>query len=269
MIYRFQDFELDEARLELRRSGVDIAIQARVLRALIYLVRHRDRVVLKDELCDAVWQDIVVSDAALAQVIMHVRKALGDEGEQQTLVKTVRGRGFRFIADVQELAPPAVATMPIAPARQPSPALVGRSCELQRLLLACDGALQGRGQCLLVAGEPGIGKSSLVEALASEANARGLAVLWGKAWEDGGAPPFWPFIQVLRALVERYGLEHLQRLSGPSWTELAALLAEALDGAEPAGPRAPAGESAKNRLRLFDALARLLRALCVGQAAVG
>ena len=102
MIYRFQDFELDEARLELRRSGVDISIQARVLRALIYLVRHRDRVVLKDELCDAVWQDIVVSDAALAQVIMHVRKALGDEGEQQTLVKTVRGRGFRFIADVTE-----------------------------------------------------------------------------------------------------------------------------------------------------------------------
>ena len=62
MIYRFQDFKLDEARLELRRAGALVAIQARVLRALIYLVKHRERVVSKDELCDAVWQDMVVSD---------------------------------------------------------------------------------------------------------------------------------------------------------------------------------------------------------------
>lgn len=267
MIYRFQDFELDEARLELRRSGVDIAIQARVLRALIYLVRHRDRVVLKDELCDAVWQDIVVSDAALAQVIMHVRKALGDEGEQQSLLKTVRGRGFRFIADVSELATTVAvpASPPRCAATTAQHAVIGRSSELQHLLSGCDTARQGRGLCMLVGGEPGIGKSSLVEALAAEASARGLAVLWGRAWEDGGAPPFWPFIQVLRSLVERHGLEHLQHLSGPGWHELAALLAEALDGAEPAGPRAPARESATNRLRLFDALARLLRALGAGQ----
>ena len=260
MIYRFHDFELDEARLELRRAGTDVAIQARVLRALLYLVRHRDRMVPKDELCDAVWQDIVVSDAALAQVIMHVRKALGDEGEQQTFVKTVRGRGFRFIADVSVVtAAPIVAKDTRAlPAQH---ALIGRAHELQTLLGFADAALQGRGACVLIGGEPGIGKTSLVEALASELSVRGVDVAWGKAWEDGGAPPFWPFIQVLRTLVDRHGLEPLKRLSGPSWPELAGLLAEALDGAQTAGPRVPAGESAKNRFRLFDALSRLLRAL--------
>ena len=81
MIYRFQDFELDEARLELRRSGVDIAIQARVLRALIYLVRHRERVVLKGELpspfdaapqyrvtvSDRIWTHAYVPLAAVVQ----------------------------------------------------------------------------------------------------------------------------------------------------------------------------------------------------------
>ncbi|HTU60148.1 MAG TPA: transcriptional regulator, partial [Polyangiales bacterium] len=133
MIYRFQDFELDEARLELRRAGADVAIQARVLRALLYLVRHRDRVVLKDELCDAVWQDIVVSDAALAQVIMHVRKALGDEGEQQTLLKTVRGRGFRFIAEVSVITSGPVEAASVR-TQPPQHTLIGRAHELQTLL---------------------------------------------------------------------------------------------------------------------------------------
>ena len=255
MIYRFQDFELDEARLELRRAGVDVTIQARVLRALLYLVRHRDRVVPKDELCDAVWQDVVVSDAALAQVVMHVRKALGDEGEQQNLVKTIRGRGFRFVAEVAA----ATAAPATAPNTHPLPAqhsLVGRAHELQTLL-----GFVGRGACVLVGGEPGIGKTSLVEALAAEAAARGVEVTWGKAWEDGGAPPFWPFIQVLRTLVDRHGLEQLQRSSGSGWSELAGLLSEALEGKEPAGPRVPARESAKNRFRLFDAVSRMLRAL--------
>lgn len=265
MIYRFQDFELDEGRLELRRAGVDIAIQARVLRALLYLVRHRDRVVPKDELCDAVWQDIVVSDAALAQVIMHARKALGDEGEQQTLLKTVRGRGFRFVADVSVVTATRVEAAG-AQALPPQHSLVGRATELQSLLAFADAALHGRGACVLIGGAPGIGKTSLVEAFASELSARGIDVTWGKAWEDGGAPPFWPFIQVLRALVERHGLALLERLGGASWPELAGLLAEALDGAEPAGPRVPAGESAKNRFRLFDAMSRLLRALCAGHA---
>jgi DNA-binding winged helix-turn-helix (wHTH) protein/tetratricopeptide (TPR) repeat protein len=261
MIYRFQDFELDEARLELRRAGVDVAIQARVLRALLYLVRHRDRVVLKDELCDAVWQEIVVSDAALAQVIMHVRKALGDEGEQQTLLKTVRGRGFRFIADVTVLTGTSVAVA-AAPALPAQHALLGRASELQTLLGFAEAALHNRGACVVIGGEPGIGKTTLVEALSAEVSARGVDVAWGKAWEDGGAPPFWPFIQVLRALIDRHGLERMKRASGASWPELAGLLARALDGAEPAGPRVPSGESARNRFRLFDAFSRLLRALC-------
>jgi DNA-binding winged helix-turn-helix (wHTH) protein/tetratricopeptide (TPR) repeat protein len=254
MIYRFQDFELDEARLELRRGGVDVAIQARVLRALIYLVKHRDRVVSKDELCDAVWQDLVVSDAALAQVVMHARKALGDEGEQQTLLKTVRGRGFRFIAEARETTPAAESGSTPQP---PAHTLVGREPELQTLHGLIAAAQTGRGLCALISGDPGIGKTALVEALAAVAHAHAFEVAWGKAWEDGGAPPFWPFIQVLRALVERHGLEHLQRASGARWNELAALVAD------PAAAPMSA-DSANNRFRLFDAMQQLLRALSLG-----
>jgi hypothetical protein len=79
--------------------------------------------------------------------------------------------------------------------------LVGRERHLVELWSALDEAVAGRGGLLLLAGEPGVGKTRLAEELAAEAAGRGVLVVWGRGWEGPGAPAFWPWVQVLRARV--------------------------------------------------------------------
>jgi predicted ATPase len=86
-------------------------------------------------------------------------------------------------------------------APMPGSALLGRARELQELFVALDEARAGSGSLAFVTGEPGIGKSKLCEEVAREAGRRGLHVAAGAAWEAGGAPPYWPWIQVLRTLI--------------------------------------------------------------------
>ncbi len=101
-IFEFGDFVLDERRRELRRDGAPLLLQAKPVALLGYLVRHRDRAVPKQELFDAVWPDAIVSDASLSSALRDVRRALGDTGSLQAFVRTERGRGFRFVAPVNE-----------------------------------------------------------------------------------------------------------------------------------------------------------------------
>jgi tetratricopeptide (TPR) repeat protein len=81
-------------------------------------------------------------------------------------------------------------------------AFVGRDREMAELAAALEDAVGGRGRLLLVTGEPGIGKTWLAEHLAERALQRGVRVLWGRCWEGGGAPPFWPWAQIITALAE-------------------------------------------------------------------
>src|SRR4051812_34888255 len=128
MLHTFLDFELDEELCELRSQGQAIAMQSRVFDMIVYLLGARDRVVSKDELMDALWGGNVVSDAAISQVIMLARKALRDEGESQRVIKTMRGRGVRFVAEVESrtreprvFARAADATLrPVAPVQTPA-----------------------------------------------------------------------------------------------------------------------------------------------------
>jgi DNA-binding winged helix-turn-helix (wHTH) protein len=101
MVYRFGDFELDPGTHELRRHGCPVAVEPQVLGVLAYLVGHADRVVGKDELLEQVWGDAFVSEATLSSRIMSARKAVGDSGAEQRLIKTVHGRGFRFVGQVE------------------------------------------------------------------------------------------------------------------------------------------------------------------------
>jgi predicted ATPase len=79
---------------------------------------------------------------------------------------------------------------------------VGRAGELAALTADLDAAVGGRGGVVLVAGEPGIGKTRLAEELAARASGRGAVVLWGRCWEGAGAPAFWPWVQVIRGYVQ-------------------------------------------------------------------
>lgn len=101
MIFRFDAFELDTRTVELRRDGMVLAIEPQVFALLAFLVENCDRVVSKDDLLDAVWQGRIVSDAAIDSRMRSARQAIGDDGRTQRQVRTIRGRGFRFVGAVR------------------------------------------------------------------------------------------------------------------------------------------------------------------------
>jgi TolB-like protein len=100
----FADFVLDTDRRELRRSDELIAVEPQVYDLLLYLVRQRDRVVSKDDLIASVWGGRITSDATLTSRIYAARKALGDSGEHQKLIRTIPRKGLRFVGEVRTQA---------------------------------------------------------------------------------------------------------------------------------------------------------------------
>ncbi len=102
MSISFEGFTLDVERRELGQGSQLIAIAPQVFDVLVYLVRNRDRVVSKDELLDAVWGGRIVSLSTLGSHISAVRRAVGDNGDEQRVVRTVARKGFRFVGDVHE-----------------------------------------------------------------------------------------------------------------------------------------------------------------------
>jgi TolB-like protein len=101
LIFRFGNYEVDLVQQELRRDGMLVPIEPQVFDVLAYLLQNRDRLVSKEELFESVWDGRVVSDATLSSRISAVRRAIGDDGTAQALVRTAQRRGFRFIGEVQ------------------------------------------------------------------------------------------------------------------------------------------------------------------------
>jgi TolB-like protein len=101
MKYRFGGFELDLAKVELRSEGVLRPLEPQVFALLAFLVEHHERLVSRDELLENVWDGRLVSDSALASRVKAARKALADDGKAQRFIRTVHGRGLRFVAKVQ------------------------------------------------------------------------------------------------------------------------------------------------------------------------
>jgi pimeloyl-ACP methyl ester carboxylesterase/DNA-binding winged helix-turn-helix (wHTH) protein len=105
MRYLFEECVLDIDAYELQRAGTPVPLQPQVFEVLVYLVRHADRLVTKEELLDAIWGDRFVSESALASRIRDARRAVGDDGRAQRVIRTVHGRGFRFVAEVRTVEP--------------------------------------------------------------------------------------------------------------------------------------------------------------------
>jgi pimeloyl-ACP methyl ester carboxylesterase/DNA-binding winged helix-turn-helix (wHTH) protein len=113
-LYRFEDCELDLARYEVRRHGQAVHVEPQVFDLLVHLLEHRDRVVSKEELLDAVWGDRFVSESALTTRVKAARRAIGDDGASQRMIRTVHRRGYQFVANAE--AAGAAATGGAAPA---------------------------------------------------------------------------------------------------------------------------------------------------------
>ena len=132
MIFGFGDFQLDMARVELRGPDGPVPLEPKCLALLHLLVRHSPSAVSKDAIFDAVWPDVHVTDASLSTAMRQLRRALGDTGERQTFIRTVRGHGFQFVGPVHDLAPAQhAAHLPEStPARSGKPTIAIRPFEL-------------------------------------------------------------------------------------------------------------------------------------------
>ncbi len=256
MRFHFADCVLDSELFELSRGGERVAVQPKVLELLLHLVENRDRVVKKRELLDTLWQGVSVSESSLTRAVSLARAAVGERDGDARLISTVRGRGYRLLVPVR--------TEEAAAQESPLPAthFVCREPELAIAREAFEAASAGRGQVLVLVGEPGIGKSRLAAEIADLAAARGAQVLWGRCHERDDRPGYWPWQQLLRAGLELWGADAFASALGPAAPDVAAILPE-LRERLPELP-APAGaDPAQARFRLFDGVTRLLRARAI------
>jgi DNA-binding winged helix-turn-helix (wHTH) protein/DNA-binding CsgD family transcriptional regulator len=165
MVMRFGDVELDMDLFEVRREGEPVPVEPQVFDVLSYLVRHRDRVVTKHELLDEVWKNFV-TESALTTRIKAARRAVGDDGRTQRVIRTIHGRGYRFVAPVTtddiattDAVPPETGATTTTTDASSWP-LVGRGEELDRLAIGfrdddCGG--------VALVGPAGMGKTRLAE----------------------------------------------------------------------------------------------------------
>jgi tetratricopeptide (TPR) repeat protein len=135
---------------------------------------------------------------------------------------------------------------------------VGREHELRALRAALADTLEDRGRLVLLSGEPGIGKSRLADELALKASEAGATVVWGRCWEAGGAPAYWPWVQPLRSLLSHLPPEQLESHLGGGGSHLAEILPE-LRQLLPGLPLAPPVDPETARFRLFEAVSGFLR----------
>ena len=216
MIYAFGEYELDLPRYELRHAGKPVKLEPQVFNVLAYLLQHRDRVVTKQEILERLWPGRFVGEATLTSRLMAARRAVGDRGREQRLIQTVHGRGYRFIAPVQERVAeaPGGAVRPLFPLAHDAPEIppppsaqtarqaphdvpaavpgtaappraltavravqaVGREAELAQLHQWLQRALRGTRQVGFVTGEAGLGKTTLLERFLQELG--GYGALW-------------------------------------------------------------------------------------------
>jgi DNA-binding winged helix-turn-helix (wHTH) protein/tetratricopeptide (TPR) repeat protein len=252
--YRFGEFELSEARFELRRAGVGVPVQPKAMNLLLYLLRHRERVVTKEELLSTLWPGIAVTEASLSKAVGGARRALVDGAEEQRHIRTVRGRGFRFVAPVDEHAADPTGVI----ADRPRDEFVGRTNVQAAIERALAAARAGTGCLVLLAGEAGMGKTRTAEEVARHARVAGMDVLVGWCPEADGAPDLWPWAQVLRQLAADGDPSAIVDGLGDGLADLTTLVPALARGAATPAARSPLGPE-QARFRLLDTIAEVLR----------
>jgi DNA-binding winged helix-turn-helix (wHTH) protein/tetratricopeptide (TPR) repeat protein len=135
--YRVGEYCIDAELFEVRRGERTVECQAQVFNLIVFLIRHRDRVLPRDELLRTLWSEARVDDASLATAIKAARRVLGDTGRSQSVIATVWKRGYRFVAPVEELGDGETAAAP-APAEAPAPPVRSAGERRQLTALACD-----------------------------------------------------------------------------------------------------------------------------------
>lgn len=252
VLYRFSDVEIDPTRREVRRGGVHQPVEPKVFDVLLYLIQHRDRVVSKQELLERFWPQQDVYEGALNVCIHRCRRVIGDSARGPA-IRTVAGHGYRFSASTVEHSE-ARGGLPLS---ETVPILVGRGHEQRRLYSAMQAVLAGGKRVVMIAGQAGIGKTSLLLHASQEARLRGFDVLWGDAGNGNSLTPFALWRDVLTAYAAWQKPNDLRAKLGVDAAlvvRVAPVLAERLSV-----PKSVAAASnLDDRPRLFAAVARLL-----------
>ncbi len=233
MIYGFgTSFELDTDAAEIRDGGSVIPVEPQVFDVLAYLIAHRDRVVSREELLDNIWGDRFVSESALTSRLKSARRAVGDDGRTQAVIRTVHGRGYRFVAPLTDNDQPPRSAQPHGvevSAAPPSPGpvgdpwpLLGRDDELALLWSSFD---DPRVAGVLVTGSAGMGKSRLATEALARVAARGAATARATGHTEAQSVPLACLAHLLPP-----GLSALGGLDGE--LSRALLLQRALDAVE-------------------------------------
>jgi DNA-binding winged helix-turn-helix (wHTH) protein len=230
-VYVFDSFRLDIANATLQRGKQAIVLAPKAFNVLRYLVEHAGQLVTKDDLWQAVWSEVSVTDAALTVCMSEIRKALRDDAKKPRYLETVHRLGYRFIAPVS--TEPTRVSNSRVPSQEservrgllsPSSHFVGRQAELGELHKWWEQALAGKRQIIFVTGEPGIGKTTLVEQFLHQeqvAHDDGLWLGHGQCIEHYGAgEAYLPLLDMLGRLCRKAGGGRLVELldeHAPSW----------------------------------------------------
>jgi len=234
----FASFTLDLRAGRLLRGSEPLPLRPKTWSVLRYLTERPGVLITKNELLDAVWADVAVTESVLSKSIGELRVALRDSFKAPRLIETVQRRGFRFIAPTSSREPvisdqlsvtsdqwASLASAPITDHRSLITPFVGRAKELQRLAGLLAQARAGERQLVFVTGPAGIGKTALVEAFVDSAAVReSAAPIWiarGVCVEQHGPrEAYMPVIDALERLARRSDADRLAALLrrvAPTW----------------------------------------------------
>ncbi len=145
---------------------------------------------------------------------------------------------------------------------------VGRQREMALLQAALEESLSGQGRLVMLVGEPGIGKTRTAQELAAAAGQRGAHVLWGRCYEQAGAPPYWPWVQSLRSYVQQRDADQLRSEMGPGAADIAEIFLEVRDKLPGLVPPPALDSPEASRFRLFDSITTFLKNVAQSQPLV-
>ena len=228
----FDPFYLDLANERLCRGAQAIKLRPKAFAVLAYLLRHPGQLVTKEELLNAVWQETFVGEAVLKVTIRQLREALDDDPKSPRFIETAHRRGYRFIGQITERRDALAEDQEIGSNNAVSavsaslraavapPGVVGRDEALSRMRSWLDKMLGGERQIVFVTGEPGIGKTALVDTFArSIASDRSIRIVRGQCLEQyGTSEAYLPVLEAIAQLCGEQGeVVDVLRAHAPMW----------------------------------------------------
>src|SRR5215475_12267098 len=214
----FRSFRLDPGNQCLWRGEHRVPLTPKAFDVLRYLVEHPGRLVTQDELLEALWPETYVNPELIKKYILGIRKVLGDKHDNPVYIETLPKRGYQFIAPVTDH----VAEDPLDLSSEAVSKMVGRAGPLGELQAAFKKAMRGQRQIIFVGGEPGIGKTTLLDSFHRYASRYGnVRTARGQCVEGcGGKEPNYPMLDALGHLTRGPGAGAiLQTLAkrAPTW----------------------------------------------------